>query len=161
MTQIARENLMLIKVRILFLSLLLATLLAGCANLTPGFEEPSVEVTSIRLNDSGGLAPEFDIALRLTNPNRDALNIDGMTYTLYLADNKVVSGVSNDLPTVPAYGAAEVRLRATLSLFGSLNLLNDLMSQYQNSIDYELVTKLDVGRFYPKITVKQQGLFNF
>ena len=150
-----------IKVRLIFVFLLASVVLTACANLAPGFEEPLIEVTSIQLKNSGSLAPEFDIALRVSNPNRDALNIDGMTYTLYLAGNKVVSGVSNDLPTVPGYGAAEVKLLATLSLFGGLSLLNDLMNQYQESIDYELVTKLDVGRFYPKITVKQQGLFNF
>ena len=148
-------------IRITFISLLVALLLTACANLTPGFEEPLLEVTSIRLKNTGGLAPEFDIALRVSNPNRDALNIDGMTYTLYLAGNKVVSGVTNDLPSVPGYGASEVKLRATLSLFGSMSLLNDLMNQNQGSIDYELVTKLDVGRFYPKITVKREGLFNF
>ena len=152
---------MLTKVRLIFTLLLASLVLTACANLTPGFEEPLIEVTSIRLNNSGGLAPEFDIALRVSNPNRDALNIDGMTYTLYLAGNKVVSGLANDLPSVPGYGAATVKLRATLDLFGSLNLLNNLMNQYQQSIDYELVTKLDVGRFYPTITVKQQGIFTF
>lgn len=141
--------------------LLLPVILTACASLTPGFEEPSVEVTSIQLRNSNSLAPEFDIKLRVTNPNRDALNIDGMTYTLYLAGNKVVSGVTNDLPGLPGYGEISVTIQASMSLFGSLNLLNNLMNQYQDSIDYELVTKLDVGRFYPKITVKQDGLFNF
>ncbi len=140
---------------------LLTIFLAGCANLTPGFEDPAVEVISIQLKSSNSLAPEFDIALRVTNPNRDALKIDGMTYALYLAGNKVVSGVANDLPGVPGYGEVAVTIQATLSLFGSLSLLNELMNQYQDSIDYELVTKLDIGRFYPKITVKRQGLFNF
>jgi len=149
------------KVRQIFIFLLASIVLTGCANLAPGFEEPLIEVTSIRLKNSGSLAPEFDITLRVSNPNRDALNLDGMTYTLYLAGNKVVSGVANDLPSLLGYGEAVVNLHATLSLFGSLGLLNDLMNQYQESIDYELVTKLDVGRFYPKITVKQQGLFNF
>jgi len=148
-------------IRIVFIALFVPVLLAACANLAPGFEEPLIEVTSIRLNNTDSLAPEFDIGLRVSNPNRDTLNIDGMTYTLYLAGNKLVSGVANDLPSIPGYGAGDVKLRATLSLFGGLSLLNDLMNQYQESIDYELVTRLDVGRFYPKITVKQQGLFNF
>lgn len=147
--------------RNILILVLLSLILASCANLTPGFEEPTVDVTSIDLRDSNSLAPEFDIKLRITNPNRDALNIDGMTYTLFLAGNKVVSGVAGDLPGLPGYGEVAVTIRASLSLFGSLNLLNNLMNEYQDSIDYELVTKLDVGRFYPKITVKQQGLFNF
>ena len=147
--------------RNILIMVLLPVILTACANLTPGFEEPSVEVRSIQLRQSNNLAPEFDIALRITNPNRNALSIDGMTYTLFLAGNKVVSGVANDLPGLPGYGEVAVTIQASLDLFGSLNLLNNLMNQYQDSIDYELVTKLDVGRFYPKITVKQKGLFNF
>ena len=143
------------------LIVLLAIFLAGCANLTPGFEDPSVEVTSIQLKNSNSLAPEFDIALRVSNPNRDALSIDGMTYSLFLAGNKVVSGVANDLPSIPGYGEVAVNIQASLSLFGGLSLLNDLMTQNSESIDYELVTKLDVGRFYPKITLRQQGIFAF
>ncbi len=139
----------------------LTLLITACANLTPGFEEPSVEVTSIRLDNSIGLAPEFDISLRLTNPNRDALQVDGLTYTLYLAGNKLASGVTGDVPNMPGYSETRVNLRASLSLFGSLGLLNRLMNEHQETIDYELVTGLDVGRFYPKITIRQQGVLNF
>ena len=139
----------------------LILLISACANLTPGFEEPSVEVTSIRLQNTGALTPAFDIALRMTNPNRDALRIDGLTYTLYLAGNKLVSGVTADIARIPGYGETTVNLRATLSLLGGLGLLNRLMNEYQQSIDYELVTGIDVGRFYPKITIRQQGVLNF
>ena len=148
-------------VRLVFLLILVPVLLAACATLAPGFEEPGVEVTSIRLKNSGSLTPEFDITLRITNPNRDNLMIDGMSYTLYLAGNKLVSGVANDLPSIPAYGEAQMQLSASLSLFGGLSLLNDLASQNPESLDYELITRIDVGRFYPKITIKRQGLFSF
>ena len=155
------EKAMPASIRLVLISILMPLLAAGCASLSPGFEEPLIEVTSIRLQNSGGLSPEFDIALRVSNPNRDALNIDGMTYTLYLAGKKVVSGVSNDTPSIPGYGEGEVKLRVGLSLFGGISFLNDLMTEHPESVDYELVTKLDVGRFYSKITIKQQGLFTF
>ena len=147
--------------RVLSIIFFVPLLLAGCANLSPGFEDPSVEVISIKLRNTNSLSPGFDIALRVTNPNRDALSVDGMTYTLFLAQKKIVSGVANDLPRIPAYGEVVFKLQASLDLFGSLSLLNDLMNQYQESVDYELVAKLDLGRLYPTITIKQQGLFRF
>lgn len=148
-------------IRLLTVSLLLLMLPAGCATLSPGFEEPSLQVNSIRLKNSHSLAPEFEISLRVTNPNRDDLSIDGMTYTLNLAGNQVVSGAANDLPTIPGYGEAEVKIMATLSLLGGFKLLNDLMNEYQESVGYEIIVKLDVGKFYPRITIQREGVFTF
>jgi LEA14-like dessication related protein len=155
------RNAMPASIRLLLVAFFMPLLAAGCASLSPGFEEPLVEVTSIKLQNANSLSLGFEIVLRVSNPNRDALNINGMTYMLYLAGNKVISGVSNDTPSIPGYGEGEFKLQAGLSLFGGLSLLNNLMSEYQESIDYELITKLDVGRFYPKITIKRQGLFTF
>jgi LEA14-like dessication related protein len=148
-------------IRLLTVSFLLLGLLGGCATLSPGFEEPTLQVNSIRLKNSNNLAPEFEISLRVTNPNRDDLSIDGMTYTLNLAGNKVVSGAANDLPTIPAYGEADVKIMATLSLLGGFKLLNDLMNQYQESVGYEIIVRLDVGKFYPRITIQREGVFTF
>jgi LEA14-like dessication related protein len=148
-------------IRLLTVSFLLLGLLGGCATLSPGFEEPTLQVNSIRLKNSNSLAPEFEISLRVTNPNRDDLSIDGMTYTLNLAGNKVVSGAANDLPTIPAYGEADVKIMATLSLLGGFKLLNDLMNQYQESVGYEIIVRLDVGKFYPRITIQREGVFTF
>ena len=149
------------KVRHIVICLLASLMLSACASLSPGFEEPTIEVASIQLQNSGGLSPEFDIVLRVSNPNRDALNINGLSYTLYLGGRKVVSEVSIDTPRVPGYGEGEMKLRARLSLFSGLSLLNDLMTEYSENIDYELVTKLDVGSFIPNITVKKKGIFTF
>jgi len=148
-------------IRLLTVSFLFLVLLGGCATLSPGFEEPSLQVNSIRLKNSHSLAPEFEISLRVTNPNRDDLSIDGMTYTLNLAGNKVVSGVANDLSTIPAYGETDVKIMATLSLLGGFKLLNDLMNEYQESIGYEIIVRLDVGKFYPRITIQREGVFTF
>ena len=147
--------------RLILISILLPLLSIGCATLSPNFEKPAVEVASIQLLNSGGLSPEFDIVLRVVNPNRDALNINGLTYTLYLGGRKVVSGVSIDTPSIPAYGEGQMKLRARLSLFTGLSLLNNLMTEYAEGIDYELVTKLDVGSFIPTITVREEGVFTF
>lgn len=43
--------------------------------------------------------PRFEIVLHITNPNRDPLELEGISYTIHLEGNKVMSGVANDLPT--------------------------------------------------------------
>ena len=149
-------------IRLLIYQLVFLFMLSGCAAVfSPKFEEPSLQVNSIRLKNSNSLAPEFEISLRVTNPNRDALSIDGMIYTLYMDGNKVVSGAASDLPTIPAYGEAEVKIMATLSLLGGFKLLNDLIDAHRESVKYELVTRVDVGKFYPMFTIKKEGVFSF
>ena len=135
--------------RLLIINTVAAMLLAGCASIPSDVEEPSLTITSIALKNLTGLTPEFDITLHITNPNRDALNIVGMSYKVYLEDNKVVSGVSNDFPVIEPYGEAEVKLNAMISLLGSINLLRDLTQQKLDAIDYAFVAKMDIGRSQP------------
>ena len=150
-----------ISIRLLLIAIVMPLLASGCAFLSPDFMEPEVEVTSITLQNANGLSLGFDIGLRVSNPNRDALNIDGLTYTLYLAGKKVVTGVGSELPSIPAYGVGEYKLKAVLSLFTGLGLLNDLTNENSDSIEYELITKFDLGQYYPEITTKEKGVFNF
>ncbi|MFT5974994.1 MAG: LEA14-like dessication related protein [Gammaproteobacteria bacterium] len=83
-------------IRLLLMAIFMPVLITGCASLSLGFH----------------------IGLRVSNPNRDPLSVDGLTYTLYLAGNKVVSGIGNGLQSIPAYEEGELKLRAVLSLFG-------------------------------------------
>ena len=73
----------------------------------------------------------------------------------------VVSGAASDLPIIPAYGETEVKIMATLSLLGGFKLFKDLIDAHHESVKYELVTRVDVGKFYPMFTIKKVGVFNF
>ncbi|MGY8814935.1 MAG: LEA type 2 family protein [Gammaproteobacteria bacterium] len=132
--------------RILAILFLNALIIIGCASMPSDFEKPSLSITNIALRNTTGLAPQFDIKLLITNPNRDPLDINGMSYEIYLKGNKVVSGVSNDFPVIEPYSDIVVNVNALVSLLGSINLLRDLARGSQNNIDYKLVAKLDIGR---------------
>ena len=62
----------------------LAILMAGCAGLRPGWETPTVTVKSFRAIPSQGMLPEFEIDLHIVNPNREALKLAGVSYTVSL-----------------------------------------------------------------------------
>ena len=139
-----------------------ATLLfVGCATLSPDFEEPSLQINSIRLINFDGLTPQFEIDLHIVNPNRDALELKGLSYTLSLADKRIVSGATSDLPVVAAYGEADFKIDARVSLLDGLQLLSKLMNESQENLVYEFNAKLDLGSFYPTIPIKREGLLNF
>ena len=140
-----------------FLIQVVFLLLSACASIPSDFEQPGVSVTSFVPKNSTGITPQFEIILHITNPNREPLALQGMSYSIYLDGNKVMSGVSNDLPTIEPYGEAEVTLNATANLLGGFKLLTGLMNEYKEHVEYEFKAKLDVGLFMPRIDVIKKG----
>jgi len=143
-----------------FLQILLVVMLTACATVPSDFERPGVTVTSFKPVSSRNLSPEFEIILRVTNPNRTALELEGISYTIDLDGNEVMTGVANDLPVIDAYGEADVKLYATANLMGGLNFITSLMNQYKDQVEYEFNAKLDVGTFMPRINVNKKGMFS-
>lgn len=135
-------------------------LLGGCVSIPDDFKDPGVSLKSITPRVSAGIAPEFDIVLRVTNPNRIALEVKGLTYTVHIKGNKVIDGLANEIPQIPAYGESDVRLLARADLFGGIALLADLMNSAGEPVDYEFNAEVDVGTFYPMITVQKAGQFS-
>ena len=137
--------------------LTLAVAMFGCAGLEPGFETPTVGVNSFRVLPSKGAVPRFEIGLHIVNPNRSALKLEGLVYSLTLEGHKVLTGVSNDLPMIEAYGEGDVVLIATADLLNSIGLFATLLQSQQENFDYELDAKLDIGSFRPRIHVLKKG----
>lgn len=140
---------------VLVLLILIAT--AGCATLRPDFEPPTVTVNAIRMLPSGNIAPQFEIGLHIVNPNRRALRLQGIAYTLTLEGFKILTGVANDLPTIAGYGQEDVTLIATTDLIGSIRFLSDIASRQHGTIAYDLNAKLDLGGILPALRVRESG----
>lgn len=136
---------------------LLALLLVGCAGLQRDYEEPEVHLTRIVPVAGTGLEQRFLVGLRILNPNRDAINVSGLSYSVSLQGQKVVSGVSSNIPRIPGYGEAEVELEASTNLLAGVRVLADLMSRPAEAIDYELEARLDVGRFALPVRIRDSG----
>jgi LEA14-like dessication related protein len=137
----------------------LLVVLAGCATLPSNFKQPGVSVVSITPRVLNSMTPEFDILLRVSNPNREALEISGLTYQVLLAGSKVVEGVANDLPRIEAYGEEDVTLFARADLVGTLDLLKRLLENPGVPVDYKFSAEIDIGALYPTIRVERFGSF--
>lgn len=136
---------------------LLLGLLPACAPLQPGFETPEVRVTSFKVLPSETIAPRFEIGLHVINPNRSALKLVGLTYSVELEGRRVLSGVTSDLPVIAGYGEGDVVLQASADLINSLGLLSDLMNRPRETVTYDLNAKLDVGALMPSIRISKTG----
>jgi LEA14-like dessication related protein len=140
------------------LMVLMMIALPGCATLQSGFETPTVTVTSFRVVQADSPGLNFEVILKVVNPNPDALKLRGVTYTISIEDRELITGVGNDLPTIDAYGEGLLTLTASMSMIETFQLLGDLMGSPRSSLRYELQTKLDIGALYPAIRVTDSGV---
>jgi LEA14-like dessication related protein len=134
--------------------------LAACAGLNPNYEKPQVNVTSFTLApDSSGLAPRFNIGLQVINPNRTALPLVGMSYSVEVEGNRILSGAEPNLPRIEGYSSADIIIQASPDLFGSARLLNQLLSGQRDELSYLFKARLDVGTLMPYINIEEKGSF--
>lgn len=147
--------------RLFCLKLALMIPLVGCVTLPSDFKDPGVTVVSVKPTLVNSIAPQFDILLRVTNPNRVDLDLAGLSYNIFLSGNKLIEGVASDLPLIPAYGEGEVRLQATADLLSSLRLLSGVLADPAAPIDFEFNAEIDLGSFYPMINVRKVGVISF
>ncbi len=141
----------------LLFALAIFAFLAGCGTLRPGFETPSVSVSSFKTVPSDGMFPAFEIGLRVVNPNSYALNLDGVSYTISLEGNELIKGVANDLPVIPAYGDGEFQLTASANLLAGARLFSELMRSGNRSVAYAFEAKLNLSGLQPTIRVRDEG----
>jgi LEA14-like dessication related protein len=144
----------------LFLLFVLIFITAGCAPFLPGFETPTVTVTSFRVLPGHDAVPTFEIGLHIINPNRTELKLEGISYAVELEGHKILSGASNKLPVIDPYGERDVRLQVQPDLLSTINLFADLLNQPRNKFRFDLTASLDVGVWVPRIKVHQEGFFS-
>lgn len=151
------EHKILAKRLIIIVVVGLAVILQACAGLRPGYETPTVTINSFRALPSQGALPNFEIGLHVVNPNREALKLRGVSYTVSLGGHELIKGVGNELPVIEAYGEGSLTLTASPNLFAGIRLVTDLMSSANDKVPYKLEAKLDVGRIQPAIRVSDSG----
>jgi LEA14-like dessication related protein len=144
----------------MFALIIVSIVLQACAGFRPGYETPTVTVSSFKALPSDGVMPAFQIGLRVINPNREALELRGIAYTVSLDGYEVIKGVGNDLPVIEGYGEGEFNLTASANLFEGIRLVSGLLSSNKDRFSYELEAKLDIGTFRPAIRVKDSGEIN-
>ncbi len=136
----------------------LALLLGGCASLTADYDPPVVTLENFRALPAEGGAPRFEIVLRIANPNKEALDIAGIAYSVSVHDRKLVSGVTNEVPHIAAYAEETVTLEAGLQLLEMLRLFAELGLEPTDELNYSFSAKIDFEGWLPTQRVEESGL---
>lgn len=132
--------------------------LSGCTSIQQ-LQDLEISLTKIEPVQPVGLSPRFNVHLLVANPNAQDLNIDGVSLQLNIADQKVLSGVSNQIPALKAYGETAVEIQTSISVFHILKILSVLNQQADGDIKYQLKTTIDPDGFIP-FNISKDGLLN-
>ena len=133
------------------------TMLCGCTGITPQLDPPKVTLESFRSLPAAGGAPRFEIELRVINPNKQTLDIAGISYSVELAGRELISGVTNDIPVIEGYSEEVVTLQAGLQLFQLLRLLTSLGTTTSEALEYRFLAKIDFNGFVPTQRLEETG----
>lgn len=139
---------------------LLGLLLASCATLGPEYEEPTVTLTAFRALPSEGMAPAFEIGLRVINPNAQDLALAGVVYTVSVQGHELVKGVGKDFPVIEGYSQQDLVLTASANLLAGISFIGDMMQNPADTLEYAFEAKLDLQGLYPSIRVSERGTFS-
>jgi len=123
-----------------FFCLLLCLCLSACATL--GLQKPQVSVVDIKPVASSLLEQNFDLVLRLQNPNRLPLSATGLSFDLRVNGQQLASAVSKQGIQLPALGETTIQLRLHTTLLGWLKQMGAVM-QGNGQLDYQLQGKLE------------------
>ncbi len=139
-------------------SVTLASLLTtGCATMSPTYEPPIVSLSYFRPAESGN---GFDVGLKILNPNREPLNLQGVVYTISVQGQDIIKGVGKGFEPIEGYSEGDISLTAAPNFIAGIRLLSELMTQSGTALDYEFEAKLDVGGYYPRVKISETGRFN-
>lgn len=145
----------------LFITLMITVFaVAGCAGLTSDMDPPKVTVESVEGLPSSGGGPRFKIQLRVTNPNKQTLDIAGISYSIEVLDRELLSGVTNDVPIIEGYSEEIVTLEAGINLFQFVRLLAGLGKSTADALDYRFSAKIDFNGFIPTQRVEESGVLD-
>jgi LEA14-like dessication related protein len=121
-------------------------ILAGCASLQPYAETPRVSLVSIKPLEMQMLEQRFILELRILNPNRVAIPVEGLSYALEINQREFAYGVSQQEVSIPPYGEALLQVEVVSNLLNVMRQLQQLDGSTAGSgLEYRLRGKLGLA----------------
>lgn len=132
--------------------------LAGCSTLQPKLEQPTVKVANLQLLPAQGLSQPIEISLLISNPNDRDLTLRGMSYTVGIENFDVLSGVSDQLPTLIAYQETPVKVVVSANVLQLVRLIEHFgRNGVKENVNYNFSAKLDFSAWLPALRINEQG----
>lgn len=120
---------------------LLCLALTTCATIRP--EPPEVQLAGLEITDLSLSHANFLAKLKLYNPNSTALDIRGLTFTLFLNDVRIANGKTAKAFNIPSEAFGDAALHLSSSYLNLLHLSTGL--QGKDQISFRIAGEVKVG----------------
>lgn len=128
--------------------------------LQPKLEQPTVKVAGLQLLPAQGFSQPIQISLLIANPNDLDLTLRGISYTVGIENFDVLSGVSDQLPTLGAYQETPIDVVVTANVLQLVKLLEHFnRNGVKDVVNYNFSAKLDFSAWLPAMRVNEKGTF--
>ena len=133
----------------------------GCATLFGEQDPPAISMESFRTvtSEESGF-PRFEVTLRVANPNKTALKIAGIAYSIEILGKELIMGVTDEVPVIEPYSEELVKLEAGLQVVGILRLMASLGTPPKEAMDYRFSAQIDFESFLPTQRIDHTGKSN-
>ena len=132
--------------------------LTGCASLQPYPETPRVSLVSIKPLDMQLLEQRFLLELRIINPNRVAIPVEGLSYALEINQREFAYGVSQQEVSIPPYGEALLQVEVFSNLLNVMRQLQQMEdSTTAGGLEYRLRGKIGLAGVRHKLPFDYSG----
>ena len=126
-----------------FWAIPLVLVVLGCT--TPEkVRPPTVDLANLRLGSTGLLSQQFNLDLKIGNPNDFSIPVTGLAFQLEVNGQPFADGLSNTSVTVPRLGYAMMPVEGNTN---TMNLIRQIMTLGERDrIDYRLFGTAYIGR---------------
>ena len=111
--------------------------LAGCA-AAPRMEPLDVTLSEIGPAQMGILEQQFQVKLRVQNPNNFDVQLEGMSYRIELNGKPFANGVGKQSVTIPKFGEEVLDATAVSGLSGVLAQVAQLQKGAPDKLSYRV-----------------------
>lgn len=138
----------------------------GCAGLPPGMQPPTITIADVGLGNAGLFEQQYNLRLRIQNPNPDDFRVDGIAFELEINGQPFAKGVGSETVTVPRFGSGFMAVEAVSTLgallrqFGRQAVGNRTLYKYRikgqlsiaggSRVPFEENGEFDFGALVPK-----------
>ena len=130
----------------ILIALIAGAVLAGCAEVPTGeMALPSVTISGFGAGDSSLFEQQFNLKLRIQNPNPVDLRIDGNAFDLEINGEPFATGVGNQALTVPRFDSGFMPVEAVSSLGGLLRQFGRIVHGGSPAFKYRIKGSLSMA----------------
>ena len=140
--------------------MLAAVALAGCAGLPPGSQPPSITIADVGVGGASLFEQQFNLKLRIQNPNPDDFRVDGIAFDLDVNDHAFAKGVGNQAVTVPRFGSGFAEVEAVSTLGGLIRQFSHLTQGAKPVFKYRIKGSLSIANG-TRVPFDERGEFDF